>query len=232
MHSILVDNALMEVVAVSDDDSFLLDWAATLPWGHDYTILEARYAHLVAYSDLQLRTLFTNLNNGRSGDGRNRPDLETLIVSSLAGLPVTEESPPPDKERHPVIPSGHYPDGTSPEERESAGVNEMAATKKTTSKKTTAKKAAPKKAAPKKTAAKKQTKKVERERQNGVLRPLPGSKAGKVWDIADKMSKKAGNPAKRSDVLEEAAKDKSLSPAGASADFQTWRKFHGLVKSA
>ena len=117
------------------------------------------------------------------------------------------------------------------------------AAKKTVSKKTATKRTASKKAATKKTAAKaapaaatatpaaaKAAPKLERVRQNDVLLPLPGSKAGMAWEIADKLSAKAGEPAKRADVIEAGVKA-GLSASGVSSDFQTWRKFHGLTGS-
>jgi hypothetical protein len=218
----LVNNATLEVVATSEDMALLEEYASTLPQYADYMILGNSRHHLVAYTLADLWELYRN-TGGRQNPGKyDRDKLEALIVSQLAGLAPTTQGPPAKARRYPIIPNGHYPNGDSNEDRR----NDMA-----TAKKTKAKKAPAEKAAPKKTAAKKApAKKVERVRQNDVLHPLPNSKAGQVWAIADKLSKKGGEPAQRAKVLEEAAKNKELSPAGAAADFQSWRRFHGLVK--
>lgn len=225
----LIDNQKMRVVATSPDMGFLEEHARDLPRFTDFMIIEAKKHHLIAFTMKNLRLLYRGLGGQRNPGRYDRNQLETLVVSSLAGLEPVSEPPPAKAERHTIIPDGHYANGDSLEDRR----NEMANAKKTASKKSASKKAPEKKATSKKTASKKTTsKKVERERQNGVLRPLPGSKKAAVWDIADKLSEKAGEPAQRSDIMEEVVKDKSLSPAGASADYQSWRKFHGLVKRA
>ena len=84
------------------------------------------------------------------------------------------------------------------------------------------KKVAAKKPAVKKAPAEK------RERKNGMLRPKDESKGGRVWAIADKLSKKAGEPAARKDVMAALPDDISVGCAG--GYFQDWRRFHGLVK--
>lgn len=81
---------------------------------------------------------------------------------------------------------------------------------------------------PAKAKAPKPRESVLREKQNGQTRPAPGSKTGITWDIADKLSAKAGGPAKRADVLK-AAEEAGVNPATAATQFGRWRRFHGLM---
>lgn len=63
--------------------------------------------------------------------------------------------------------------------------------------------------------------------KNGVRRPGPDGNTGKIWEIADDISKKTGAPAYRKDVL--AAADKQGIPtATAATQYGRWRKFNGL----
>lgn len=96
--------------------------------------------------------------------------------------------------------------------------------------------AAPAKSAPKKPAAPAAAKpakepkvKVERIVQNDVTRPKDGSVTGKVWDIADAISKKKGEPASRSEVMEQAEKD-GINEATVATQFQRWRTFFGVER--
>lgn len=76
------------------------------------------------------------------------------------------------------------------------------------------------KAAPKKEAAPKDTK-------NGVTRPKSGTKTGRVWEISDAQSKKAGQPAARKEVIAECMKE-DINAATAATQYGRWRKYHGL----
>lgn len=72
--------------------------------------------------------------------------------------------------------------------------------------------------------------KVERERNekaNGVVRPAPDTKTGKVWSIADEMTKEQGTPAKRKDVLNESYAH-GIAASTAATQYGRWRKFNGL----
>lgn len=72
--------------------------------------------------------------------------------------------------------------------------------------------------------------KVERERNekvNGVVRPAPDTKTGKVWSIADEMTKEQGTPAKRKDVLNECDAH-GIAASTAATQYGRWRKFNGL----
>lgn len=72
--------------------------------------------------------------------------------------------------------------------------------------------------------------KVERERNekaNGVVRPATDTKTGKVWSIADEMTKEQGTPAKRKDVLNECDAH-GIAASTAATQYGRWRKFNGL----
>lgn len=78
--------------------------------------------------------------------------------------------------------------------------------------------------APKKEASKE---KAPRDEQNGIVRPKEGTKTGRVWEIADAISKKQKSPALRAPVLEE-AKSEGINPATAATQYGRWRKYNGL----
>lgn len=69
--------------------------------------------------------------------------------------------------------------------------------------------------------------KVEQPKANGVTRPKDGTATGKVWDIADALSKKAKKPTARKPVLEAAA-EAGINPSTAATQYGRWRKFNGL----
>lgn len=86
------------------------------------------------------------------------------------------------------------------------------------------------KAEPKPEVEKTKKPKIERLRQNGHTRPLPGSKTGIVWDIADKISEKLGRPALRDEVFEEYSKkvpDASSGTCG--TQYSRWVAFHNAA---
>jgi len=91
-----------------------------------------------------------------------------------------------------------------------------------------AKAKATKKTAPKKKAPKKQplVRKVP-DHKNGVTRPGKNTKTGRIWEIADTLSKKMAEPAPRRDVLAQ-AKDEEINMATAATQYGRWRKYNGL----
>jgi hypothetical protein len=64
--------------------------------------------------------------------------------------------------------------------------------------------------------------------QNGITRPEPGTKTGRVWEICDQISANTGKPADRKDVLE-AGEAEGLNDATITTQHGRWREFHGLV---
>lgn len=108
-----------------------------------------------------------------------------------------------------------------------------------------AKKKAAKTSAPKKAAAKPATKakakpvaKVKakttvsakaKDEQNGIPRPADVTKGvGRVWAIADEISRKTKKPASRSAVLERTATE-GIPDSTASTQYGRWRKYNGLT---
>lgn len=97
-----------------------------------------------------------------------------------------------------------------------------------------AKKAAAK-AAPKKTAAPKAAKepktakpKAEKVEQNGIVRPRGmTSKCGRVWAIADEVSKKKRSPASFQEIWEIGEKE-GLNQSNVRVEYAKWRKFNGV----
>lgn len=102
---------------------------------------------------------------------------------------------------------------------------------KTTDKKTPAKPAAAAAPATEKPAKPKAEPKpkIERAQANGITRPKDDSTTGKVWAIADAISKKTGQPAERSAVMAEAEK-LGINEGTVATQFQRWRKFFGVKK--
>lgn len=84
---------------------------------------------------------------------------------------------------------------------------------------------ATKKAAPA-TKATAKTDKAEREVANGVTRPAAGGLTGKLWALADKMSKNGLVP--RAKFLLAAA-EAEFRPATAASQYARYRKFMGVV---
>jgi hypothetical protein len=64
--------------------------------------------------------------------------------------------------------------------------------------------------------------------QNGITRPVAGSKTGRVWEIADELSAAAKAPASRKEVLAKAEAE-GINPATATTQHGRWREYHGLV---
>ena len=201
----VINNTTMQPIATVDDMNLAVTWAETIPYQNDFSIIAHCKRDLETYSVKQLKTLYNSLHSTASivNTVTHKSLIERIIF--VLNERVLTSAMPPDEKRVAPLSNEDY---------------DM--TKKTTTK------TAVKKDAPKKVAAKKAEPKVERVMQNGILLPKTGSKAGQCWVIADKLAKKAGSPPKRSDVVEACVKA-GLNKAGSSADFQTWRKFHGLV---
>lgn len=69
------------------------------------------------------------------------------------------------------------------------------------------------------------------DKKNDVVRPEPGSKAGRIWAIATTLSEKAGMPALRDDVMK-AAFAEGLNVATIVTQYGKWKKYHGLTAPA
>lgn len=64
---------------------------------------------------------------------------------------------------------------------------------------------------------------------NGVTRPRPGTATGRVWEIADELSKQTGQPAVRAEVLKAFEAEGGNSSTGAT-QYGRWRKFNEVGK--
>lgn len=62
---------------------------------------------------------------------------------------------------------------------------------------------------------------------NGITRPNPNTKTGRVFEIADEISAIEGAPAKRGDVLK-VCDEEGINKATAATQYGRWRKFNGL----
>jgi hypothetical protein len=76
-------------------------------------------------------------------------------------------------------------------------------------------------------AAAAQPAKPAQPKQNGVTRPSSGTSTGRVWEIADTLSKDLGKPAPRADVMKAFEAEGGNQATGAT-QYGRWRKFHGL----
>jgi hypothetical protein len=88
-----------------------------------------------------------------------------------------------------------------------------------------AEKAAKDKAAADAKAAKEAAKMPE---QNGIRRPAPAGDTGKVWAIADDITKKRGQAAAIAEVLE-VGRAQTINDATIRTQYARWRKFNGVV---
>lgn len=80
-----------------------------------------------------------------------------------------------------------------------------------------------------KAAAKEKKAPVVKDTVNGVTRPKAGTATGRVWEIADALSKKTKKPIERKAVLEATAGE-GINPATAATQYGRWRKYNGLEK--
>jgi len=77
------------------------------------------------------------------------------------------------------------------------------------------------------TSAKKTTKpKVEREKQNGVMRPLAGSNCGNAWDLFDELTANAGSVTMMAPAVA-IGKQRGMNEGNVRCEFTAWKKFHG-----
>lgn len=198
---------MLHIVTTQNMD-VALAWAETIPYQNDFTIVAHLTQDFKAYTITELLTLHRNICPEVELDEELTHSSLVQRIIRLLDRQITTSELPPDVKRVAPLPSLY----------EEIKMN--------TSKKTAAKKTATKKTAPKKTAVPK----VERTSKNDVLTPKPESQTGKVFAICDKLSKKAGKPAERSAVV--AASEKAGIKTGtATAAYQIWRKYNGLVKS-
>lgn len=69
-------------------------------------------------------------------------------------------------------------------------------------------------------------------KQNNIKRPEPGSVTGKVWDIADDISRKLGRPAPRKDVIAAyMTAQPNANRATANTQYARWVTFHGAQEA-
>lgn len=76
--------------------------------------------------------------------------------------------------------------------------------------------------------AAKEAAKVKQPEQNGVVRPKATSACGKIWEIADQLSAKAGSPVAIAALLE-TAQAEGYNEATIKTQYARWRKFHGVT---
>lgn len=69
--------------------------------------------------------------------------------------------------------------------------------------------------------------KAEKLIANGVTRPGAGTKTGRVWEIADELSKAAGKPIAREAVMTQ-AKAEEINEATTATQYGKWRVYNGL----
>ena len=69
--------------------------------------------------------------------------------------------------------------------------------------------------------------KAPRDSANGVTRPAEGTKTGKVWEIADKLSNELGQAAPRKDVIVKASAE-GINLATITTQYGHWRRYNGL----
>ena len=212
------------VTTLGMDMPVAVAWAETVPYQNDFSILMHTADQLAPYTDMELYNLFTNLGTlGGVPNAHSRAEFIGKLVKALNELPTTSEMPPDGKRVAPL-----------PTQEESNEMTKKATkkvpAKKAPVKKVPAKKVPAKKAPVKKAPVKKAPAKVERTSKNGVLTPKPESQTGKVFAICDAQSKKAGAPAIRADVVAACVKA-GVKEGTATAAYQIWRNYNGLVKS-
>jgi len=64
--------------------------------------------------------------------------------------------------------------------------------------------------------------------QNGIRHPKPETVCGKVWNIADTLSKAFKQPTPIKELLE-AARKEGMNEGNVKAEYARWRKFHGVT---
>ncbi len=71
--------------------------------------------------------------------------------------------------------------------------------------------------------------KLPKDTKHGVTRPKAGTATGRVWEIADKQSLDAGEPAKRKGVID-AFVAEGGNPSTGATQYGRWRKYNGLAR--
>lgn len=64
-------------------------------------------------------------------------------------------------------------------------------------------------------------------KQNGVARPKEGTSTGRVWAIADELSKASGQPAPRKAVMDKATAE-GINAATVATQYGRWCRFFGI----
>lgn len=120
-------------------------------------------------------------------------------------------------------------------EREAAAAERKAAAeaRKAAREQAKAEKLAAKEAKKAEKEAAKEARKVEREanrrpQQNGVRRPKPDTLCGRVWELADTLSEKLGQPVPIGELMV-VAKAQDLNPSNVRAEYASWKKYHGIA---
>lgn len=67
------------------------------------------------------------------------------------------------------------------------------------------------------------------ETQNGVSKPAPNTKTGRVWEIADAISAKLQRPALREEVMG-ACEEEGLNRGTIATQYARWTQFYGVSK--
>lgn len=71
---------------------------------------------------------------------------------------------------------------------------------------------------------------IQRDTQNGFTRPIAGTKTGKVWDIADEISKEKGRPAFRDEVFKKYLEEVPEASKGTcGTQYSRWCGFHQVA---
>lgn len=73
--------------------------------------------------------------------------------------------------------------------------------------------------------------KVERATSNGITKPKEDSTTGRIWAIADEISKAQKRPASRAEVMEKAVAEE-INEATVATQYQRWRTFYGVERQA
>lgn len=108
------------------------------------------------------------------------------------------------------------------------------ATKKAPAPPTKAAKTAPVKAPPapkaEKAAKAEKPPKVERAVLNGITVPKEGTTTGRIWDIANEVSKAQKRPATRAEVMEKAVAEE-INEATVATQYQRWRTAYEVPRA-
>lgn len=73
--------------------------------------------------------------------------------------------------------------------------------------------------------------KVQREKRNGVTRPSPGTMTGRVWDIADEISRSTKRPALRDEVMKRGLAE-GIAKGTVATQYGRWCTFYEVTAAA